>query len=720
MDMSTIRKQCYVGREHLRGLAFSRRSRCRTGFPGCRRGACVGFFSQAVSASSPTSSSRGSSPYKTRGDTRVVRRMLAGVLVVGLLVPLLAPARESITLDGRSATRVFEGIGVLSAGASSRLLVDYPEPQRSEILDYLFKPNFGAAIQHLKVEIGGDINSTCGTEPSIARSRDELTNPKPACFQRGYEWWLMKEAKKRNPSIIFDVLQWGAPGWVGNGNFYSQDNADLIVTFIKGAKKYHDIDISYCGVWNERPYEVEWIKRLRRTLNAAGLQHVKIVAADETIDAHWTIVDKMANDRELRDAIDVIGTHYVNFTSPKEAHQFGKQVWDSEDGPWNGEWCRPSLYAGPLQQIYNRNYVSGGMTKTIIWSPISSYYEIFPLPNSGLMRASQPWSGNYFVEPGIWITAHTTQFIQPGWKYLGAGGCRLLAGGGSCVGAVSADGKDFSLVLETLGAKRAQQLVFRLEGGLSASALSVWRSTQGELFARQADVSVRDGIFTLLVEPEALYSITTTSGQNKGDTVVPAAAPLPLPYVEDFGAYPAGRTPRYLSDFYGVFETAVAPDGRKCLQQVAPDAGIQWNKGAVEPVTIIGDPSWNDYELSCEVLLEPGQHAALHAALAEIKEAKTPFRGYRLKLEADGTWRLGFHDPDYQELVAGKVSLKTGRWCRMALQVGREELVILLDGKPVGRVADRRFRSGFVGIGCGYEPVRFTELSVRRMTPSRR
>lgn len=647
----------------------------------------------------------------------ILGKMLAGAVL--LFAPLEVVAKEPITLDKNSATRVFEGIGILSAGASSRLLIDYPEKQRSEILDYLFKPNFGAAIHHLKVEIGGDINSTCGTEPSIARNRGEFTQPQPEYFQRGYEWWLMKEAKKRNPAIIFDVLQWGAPGWVGNGNFYSQDNADLIVAFIQGAKKFHDLDISYCGVWNERPYEVEWIKLLRRTLNAAGLQHVKIVAADETHDyqgPNWAIVDKMANDRELRDAIGVIGTHYVNFTSPKEAHQFGKSVWASEDGPWNGEWCKPSIYAGPLQQMYNRNYVTGAMTKTIIWSPVTSYYPIFPLPNSGLMRANQPWTGNYFVEPGIWITAHTTQFIQPGWKYFGANTCRLLTVGGSIVGAISADGNDFSLVIETLGAKLAQQLDFSLAGGLSASTLSVWRSTQGELFARQADVSIHNGAFTFLAEPESLYSLTTTTGQNKGDTVIPSAAPLSLPYREDFSSYSSGRTPRYLSDFYGVFETAVAPDGRKCLQQMTPDAGIQWNKGAVQPIAIIGDPSWTNYELSCEVLLDAGQHATLYAALGEIKEAKTPPRGYMFKLAYDGTWQLGFHDPDYQELAAGKVEVKTGQWHRMGLQQGREEIVVLINGKPVGSSGDRRFRSGFVGLGCGYEPVRFTGLSVRSIS----
>jgi hypothetical protein len=66
----------------------------------------------------------------------------------------------SITLDGTTALHSFNGHGALSAGASSRLLWDYPEPQRSEILDYLFKPNFGAEFSILKVEIGGDSQST--------------------------------------------------------------------------------------------------------------------------------------------------------------------------------------------------------------------------------------------------------------------------------------------------------------------------------------------------------------------------------------------------------------------------------------------------------------------------------------------------------------------------------------------------------------------------------
>ena len=98
-------------------------------------------------------------------------------------------AQTVIRIDRGSSGLEFEGIGAVSAGASSRLLIDYPEPYRSDILDFLFKPHFGASLQHFKFELGGDINSTCGTEPSHARTRQEMQNPVRLYFERGYEWW---------------------------------------------------------------------------------------------------------------------------------------------------------------------------------------------------------------------------------------------------------------------------------------------------------------------------------------------------------------------------------------------------------------------------------------------------------------------------------------------------------------------------------------------------
>ena len=65
----------------------------------------------------------------------------------------------SIQIDGTAAHHSWDGFGGLSAGASSRLLRDYPQTQRSDILDLLYKPSHGAGLKICKIEIGGDVMS---------------------------------------------------------------------------------------------------------------------------------------------------------------------------------------------------------------------------------------------------------------------------------------------------------------------------------------------------------------------------------------------------------------------------------------------------------------------------------------------------------------------------------------------------------------------------------
>ncbi len=68
--------------------------------------------------------------------------------------------------------------GVLGGGGNARYLMDYPARQRQQILDYLFKPGYGASLQILKLEIGGDANTTDGAEPSIEHTRGQRQLPR--------------------------------------------------------------------------------------------------------------------------------------------------------------------------------------------------------------------------------------------------------------------------------------------------------------------------------------------------------------------------------------------------------------------------------------------------------------------------------------------------------------------------------------------------------------
>src|SRR5579884_4420772 len=233
-------------------------------------------------------------------------------------------AATKIVIDPHAPGRVFEGIGALSAGASSRLLIDYPEPQRSQILDYLFKPGYGASLQHLKVEIGGGVNSTDGTEPTHMRTATDQN------YSRGYEWWLMSQAAARNPNIALDCLAWGAPGWIGNGSYYSQDMCNYIVNFLKGLQSNYNLSFSFTGTHNESTINTSWIKQLRSTLDANGLQNVQLVAADEA-GGTWKIVTNTSYgllvDPALSNAVARIGSHYPGSTSPAAAQTCGKPLW---------------------------------------------------------------------------------------------------------------------------------------------------------------------------------------------------------------------------------------------------------------------------------------------------------------------------------------------------------------------------------------------------------
>ena len=226
-----------------------------------------------------------------------------------------------VNIDGMGTGRTFEGEGVLSGGGgNTKLLKDYPEPYRSQILDYLFKPNFGASYNELKVEIGGDINSTSGTEPSHARTLAENANP---VMTRGYETWLIDQAKKRNPNLTLYGLEWGAPGWIGS--MWSQNNANYLVSYIKGLKSVWGYDIDYIGSNQNESFNGTStqardyiVNILRPTLNNNGLSNVKIIAPD-ILSSDWSFADKLSTDAALKGAIYALGYHYVGTTTSTNA-----------------------------------------------------------------------------------------------------------------------------------------------------------------------------------------------------------------------------------------------------------------------------------------------------------------------------------------------------------------------------------------------------------------
>jgi hypothetical protein len=649
------------------------------------------------------------------------RSLLLSCAAAAFSASIILGADKTIVLDGHATGRTYEGLGAVSAGASSRLLIDYPEPYRSQILDYLFKPGYGSALQHLKVEIGADVNSTDGSEPSHMRS------PNDHDYNRGYEWWLMEEAHRRNPNIILDALAWGAPGWIGGGHLYSPGMANYVVDFIKGAKRFHNLDIRYTGIWNERPYDPAYVKLLHRKLLEQGLSTQIVCCDDYHRDKQFEVIAAMEKDPELAASVATVGVHYPRATAIDEYsttpqdRASGKRLWSSEDQPNAGGGPFVSRDWKPggriLAQVYNRNYLQGAFTKTEIWSPITSYFENLAAPHSGLMYANTPWSGHYDVQGTIWATAHTTQFAQPGWQYMDSASGFLADQAGSYVALKSPHSPDWSIVLETVNARAPQRVQFRITGGLSSGKVHIWQTNSQKTFMHFADITPRDNAFTYNFEPESLYSLTTTTGQGKGSAQSRPDRPFPVPYSEDFEHTTMNRTPKYLADQDGAFEVHPCEQrAGNCLEQVITQKPIPWGP-LPNPFTLTGDSSWSDYRVTADVLPTTANVVAVMGRIdsADVfRDGKAIWpSGYILQLGKDGTWTLlsTVYNLPVRNLASGTVRARNG-WNQLALAFHGDQITAIISGKQVASVHDSTHKAGMFAVGTDWGRAQFDNLNV--------
>jgi galactosylceramidase len=644
--------------------------------------------------------------------------MRVRALAVSFVALLAADARASqtVTISSTDTGSKYEGVGAVSGGgATSVLLHDYVEPQRSQILDYLFKPNFGAGIQELYVEIGGDGNSTQGSEPSHEHTSTDKN------FNRGYEWWLMEQARARNPSIQLDVTAWSAPGWVGGGNFFSEGTTTYLADYIAGAKSEHGLDLNYVGCRNEKGISESFLEAFRTTLNTEGMAAVGIHGFDNWnyatgANSPWNWVLDLATNGTLAADVYAIGEHTTwgstgappaNIKAAAKAG--GKAIWDTEEHVYeHGFQCEMDI-----TRAYLQNYTQSGITKTIYWYLITSFYPIEALYDVTMAVASSPWSGAYTINDALWAYAHITQFAQPGWQFLdNASG--TLAGGGDYVTLLSPIGSDFSIVADTSGATTAQQVTFTLSGDLSPSSVNVWRSDANAQFQEQPAIPASGGSFSISMEPNAIYSITTTSGQTKG-VAPPSPAPVafPFPYYENYDHYgdfiSVGYRPYYHADIAATFELAERPDGTgQCLQQVVSQPAQSWAPEPSGPYSIVGDSAWTDYEVSIDASIETTGWASLMGRVNGVGNGYgTGFQAYYLTLDTTGAWTFnvgtgansGNTEETSRSLATGKATLAAGSWHNMKLVFSGTSITGLIDGTQVLSVTDGTYGSGQVGLG---------------------
>jgi len=664
--------------------------------------------------------------------------------------------KMDIIIDTKQASvaenMLWRGMGMVSGNNSSRLLLDYKSqnPQKyQELLELIFGDK-GCGIQHLKIEMGADINSSSGTEPSTMRSIDEKAD-----VTRGAGFILAADAKKVNPDLTLDMLWWGEPLWIEREggiksgaelakekvyeNRYKWYRENLIQAYKKFGLKFDFVSATQ----NERGWDSAWIKYLSNSLKSDStapydFSKIKIVAGDEVCT--WNQADLMLSDPELFKAIDVIGSHYTSWSTNnvKKLRQEGKEVWLSEGSSPMGYAKSQAAYDGNGSGLNGLNgvldvanriitmYAQGKMTLYEFQPVVAAYYDGVTYCHKELITANTPWSGYYQLGPGFFMSLHFSQFIKRGWTMLDSAsfGDGHAAGDGHALGGATysyltgcnVESGDWSTVI-TNTTDNPIEYTFEIKNG-KKEKLWLYESSSWKIkdSLKKSNVKIKKGKCSLTIKPNSINTLSSldiepvkealalSSLSSKDDKV------LELPYQDDFN-YRAktedflmerGSAPLYTCDQGGAFEVAKV-DGQNLLQQKinSEERSREWGSSP-EPVTNLGDDRWFNYSAEIEVKFSQNDLTGLNyvGIGGRYNLPDSGRNGIWLKLFANGQWNLMRNK---SSILSGTIEVYDEEWAKKwhKLWIGFEDMTIKakIDDKEILSLNLQDTKSSLQGAG---------------------
>ncbi len=628
-----------------------------------------------------------------------------------------------ITIDTRksnlSKNKLWHGAGMVSGNGSSRLLLDYKanHPDRYyEILDRIFGAD-GVGVNHLKLEMGSDINSTSGTEPCIMRYENEVPD-----VTRGAGFQLAADVKKLYPDVALDMLYWSEPAWVTNSDNVYAARYKWYKKNLTGAYERYGLKFDYVSVSrNERDIEPEWIKycagRLKNETDCPyDFSAIKIVAADE--DNAWRIAQIMADDEELRNAVDVVGSHYTSHASDNAklmSDRYGKEIWFSEGSPPMNYSKGTARFEGTglsgingVLDVANRiaaMYPCGRMTLYEYQPVVSAYYDGVTFCHKALINAPEPWSGFYTLESGYYMSLHFSRFFPKGWSMIddacyndskvGGDGHALVDTVYSFMTACNPETGDYSTVIINSTDK---DIIYDFETN-SGKSVNLWETRGSDngsydenYFRKTADIVPQKSeevfAYSITVKSFSIVTVSTLDTVEERREEYKSEI-MELPYSDSFDydekfISSRGGAPKYMTDQGGAFEVE---DGR-LVQKITPETkAMEWG-GTPDPTTSFGDDRWYNYSVSAEVQLvksdKPEENfvgAGLRYSLACIGTS-----GYSLVVFENQTWKLRRNT---NTVMTGEADFNPYETNSICVSADEEKIKAYINGRIVAEYDDK-------------------------------
>ena len=516
-----------------------------------------------------------------------------------------------IQVNGKKGL-TYRGFGMVSANNSSKLLLDYKrEHEKSywEILTHIFGED-GLAISHLKIEMGSDVNSSSGTEPAVIRYEGE-----PADVSRGAGFILCRDAKTINPDLTLDMLWWSEPRWVTDAADRHEARYQWYRKSLIAAYEQYGLVFDYVSAnRNEREVDDAWIKYLSARLKGEqdapyDFSKIKIVAADE--DCSWRIGDHLLADPKLREAVDVIGSHYTSFSTDaiKQLSKEAKEIWFSEGCPPLGD--AKAAYRVNGSGLCGINFALDIANRIIAMTPcgamnlyefqpvVSAYYDGACYSYKQLICANTPWNGSYELDMGYYIALHFSAFMKKGWRYVEDACCfdgkpgedphTVCDAKHSFITLVSPDGADYAIVLTNTS---GQELAYEIDVPEGVKESYIYTTTSPESVLKKETLGT-DQRLQVAISPDTIVTISsldrTFEVRERTSNEI-----LSLPYADDFSG-----EPRYTTDQGGAFEA----DNGWLKQKITENLRAEEWGYTPNPVTCLGDDRWYNYGISVDIAL---------------------------------------------------------------------------------------------------------------------
>ena len=472
----------------------------------------------------------------------------------------------------------WKGWGLLSGNGTSNLLMDYKAENPDaywEMMEYLFGGD-NPIFTHVKMEMGNDGNNSTAASSCTMRSEDD-----EADVSRDPGFQIAADAKKVNPDVKVSFLRWEMPNWVrdywnsdrtGKGYeavytwyketvFDAYEKYGYVVDFINPDKNETSDPNEDFIKWIAGKIENETDFPAYFDQEAIDSYHeIRIIASDE--NKSLNIVPSMRADKDLYDAVDIIGFHYRTDATDdyvKMADVDDKEVWYSEGCATFGyseyhenktaEYGQQSIggYQGPLAMAegFMVSFVSSRRTHYIFQPAVGGFYEGIQYGHKELLSARDPWSGYIHYDPVLQIIAQFSRFAETGWENADntAGIWRMIpqasAGGfagsssehntsgidgnASYITIASPDKEDFSVVLlNNTRNEKKYQIKAKDMPKAAAGSLNLWETATDSYMKYKGQAELKDGVWEITLAPYSILTVTTldtyTDGTEEGTT----------------------------------------------------------------------------------------------------------------------------------------------------------------------------------------------------------